>query len=62
MLKAMKKETTKYHDVPDAILENRPYAGGNNSMKKDGIKKPSQGSSKWSNKTVIGKDLEWVYK
>jgi len=62
MLKAMKKETTKYQDVPDAILENRPFSGGNNSMKKDGLKKPSQGSSKWSNKTIIGKDLEWVYK
>lgn len=62
MLDAMSVSVTTSDRLPTAVTENRQHNNPslNSPVSSDG--KRVTGATKWGDKTIIGPDLEWVYK
>ena len=62
MLDAMSVTITTSDRLPTAVTENRQHNNPslNSPVSADGKRAP--GSTKWGSKTIIGPDLDWVYK
>ena len=62
MLDAMSVTVTTSDRLPTAVTENRQHNNPslNSPVSADGKRAP--GSTKWGSKTIIGPDLDWVYK
>ena len=62
MLDAMSISVTTSDRLPTAVTENRQHNNPslNSPVSSDG--KRVSGATKWGDKTIIGPDLEWVYK
>ena len=62
MLDAMSVSVTKSDRLPSAIVDNRPHNNPSTVSPVSSDGKPVAGSTKWSQKTFIDPELEWVYK
>ena len=62
MLDAMSVSVTKSDRLPTAVTENRQHNNPSLTSPVSSDGKRVAGSTKWGSKTIIGPDLDWVYK
>jgi len=63
MIKAMKRETKTYDDLPDAILNNRPYNSNSRNPNADMSNKNREIKSReWGNRIEFNPEFDWMYK